>query len=167
MQAIDTPQNLLARAVQSPFPRLRTLLEGLDPGAPAIDMTIGEPRHAPPDFVVRILEEKKEGFAKYPPINGIPEMRQAIAQWLERRYRLDGKVDAEKNVHILCGSREGLFSAVAPALDRRAAHPHAAVLIPNPFYQVYIAATLTNGAEPVFLPATAETGSPSPTCSWN
>ncbi len=158
MPPSDTPQNLLARAVQSPFPRLRTMLDGIQPGAPAIDMTIGEPRHTPPDFVVRILDEKKEGFAKYPPINGIPEMRQAIAQWLDRRYRLDGKVDAERNVHILCGSREGLFSAVAPALDRRPAHSRPAVLIPNPFYQVYIAATLTNGAEPVFLPATVETG---------
>jgi aspartate/methionine/tyrosine aminotransferase len=121
-------------------------------------MSIGEPRHAPPDFIVRVLEENRVGFAKYPPINGIPELRQTITDWLGRRYGLGGRVDGERNVHIVCGSREGLFSAIGPALDRRAAHPRPAVLIPNPFYQVYIAATLTACAEPVFLPATAETG---------
>lgn len=151
-------QDKLARAIQSPFPRLRTLLDGMEPGAPAIDMTIGEPRHAPPDFVVKLLDEHRAGFGKYPPINGIPELRQSIASFLDRRYGIGRHIDVEKNVHILCGSREGLFSAVPPAIDRRAAHPRPAVLIPNPFYQVYIAATLTAGAEPIFLPATAETG---------
>lgn len=156
--SIDTPQNTLARAIQSPFPRLRTLLDGLEPGAEPIDMTIGEPRHAPPSFIMEVIARHQASFGKYPPINGIPELRQAIAAWLDRRYRLGRLIDAEKNVHILCGSREGLFSAVPPAIDRRAAHVRPAVLIPNPFYQVYIAAALTAGAEPVFLPATAETG---------
>jgi aspartate/methionine/tyrosine aminotransferase len=154
----DQPQNTLARAVQSPFPRLRALLDGIAPGEAAIDMSIGEPRHAPPDFVVRLIEEHQAGFAKYPPINGIPELRQAIAHWLDRRYGLGSRVDAERNVLIVCGSREGLFSAIGPSLDRRPAHARPAVLIPNPFYQVYIAAALTSGAEPIFLPATAESG---------
>jgi aspartate/methionine/tyrosine aminotransferase len=151
-------QDKLAHAIQSPFPRLRALLEGCEPGAPAIDMTIGEPRHAPPSFVMDILAEHQASFGKYPPINGIPELRQSIAAWLDRRYGIGRLADAERNVHILCGSREGLFSAVPPALDRRAQHARPAVLIPNPFYQVYIAAALTAGADPVFLPATAETG---------
>ncbi|MEZ5926237.1 MAG: aminotransferase class I/II-fold pyridoxal phosphate-dependent enzyme [Hyphomicrobiaceae bacterium] len=154
----DAPQNILARIVQSPFPRLRALLDGMEPGAPAIDMTVGEPRHAPPEFVARVIKEHEAEFAKYPPINGIHELRQSIARWLDQRYGLGGRLDAERNVHILCGSREGLFSAVAPALDRRSAHANPAVLIPNPFYQVYIAAALTCRAEPVFLPATVESG---------
>jgi aspartate/methionine/tyrosine aminotransferase len=51
----------------------------------------------------------------------------------------------------LNGSREGLFSAVFPALARKASVAPPAVLIPNPFYQAYAAAAAASGAEPVFL----------------
>jgi aspartate/methionine/tyrosine aminotransferase len=121
-------------------------------------MTIGEPRHAPPDFLMARLAEKQAEFGRYPPINGIPELREAIADWLIRRYGLDGAIDADRHVHPLSGSREGLFSAVFPAIDRREAVDRPAILMPNPFYQVYLAAALSTGAEPVLLPAMAEHG---------
>ena len=57
----------------------------------------------------------------------------------------------------LNGSREGLFSAIFPALVRKASVARPAVLIPNPFYQAYGAAAAASGAEPIFLPSTAET----------
>lgn len=150
--------DVLARNIQSPFPRLRALLEGIAPGASAIDMTIGEPRHAPPALMMQKLVEASAEFGKYPPIIGTPELRQAIAHWIGRRYGLVGRIDPESHVHPLCGSREGLFSAMFPAIDRRARLEKPAALIPNPFYQAYIAATLAAGAEPIFLPAHRRTG---------
>lgn len=153
------PQDTFARAIQSPFPRLRVLLEGVEPGrTPTIDMTVGEPRHTPPAFFMERLVAAQGEIGKYPPIAGTPELRQAIAAWIGRRYGIEGEIDAENHVVPLCGSREGLFSAVFPALDRREKLVRPAVLIPNPFYQVYIAATLAAGAEPVFLPAAGRTG---------
>jgi N-succinyldiaminopimelate aminotransferase len=145
--------------VVSPFARLSALLQGIEPGAPPIDLSLGEPRALIPAFVGPILQEHLHAFGRYPPIRGIPALRQAIAAWLERRYpTLAGLIDADSQVLPLNGSREGLFSAIFPARARKAATARAAVLVPNPFYQAYAAAAAAADAEPVFLTSSAATG---------
>jgi N-succinyldiaminopimelate aminotransferase len=151
------PETILS-AIQSPFPRLRELLANEKPGGSPIDMTIGEPRHGVPAFAAGIIASHAASFAKYPPIGGVPELRQAIAAWLTLRYGFEpGAVDPERHVLPLCGTREGLVSAVAIAAARKGlARP--AVLMPNPFYQAYYAGALTSGCDPVLLTASAESG---------
>ncbi|MDV7143614.1 aminotransferase class I/II-fold pyridoxal phosphate-dependent enzyme [Tropicimonas sp. TH_r6] len=138
------------------FPRLRKLLSASRPGSEVINMTIGEPRHAMPGFVAEVLAENIDGFAKYPPNEGTPELRGAICDWVSRRYGV--ALDPETQVMALNGTREGLFGAAIAlcAEEKRGQKP--AILVPNPFYQVYAVAALTAGADPVFVPATAETG---------
>ena len=68
------------------FPRLKTLLAGIEPGGPKIPMSIGEPQHAIPDFVPGIMLEHAATLSKYPPNEGIPQLRQAIT--LLRGYGL-------------------------------------------------------------------------------
>lgn len=154
------PFHTLQTLIQSPFARLRALLDGVAPGLPPVDMTIGEPRHGVPAMLGPLLAEKVADYGRYPPIQGTPELRGAIAGWLGRRYpALAGAIDAENHILPLTGSREGLFSAIFPALARRpdlASRP--AILMPNPFYQAYLAAALAAGGDPVFMPAEAETG---------
>lgn len=137
------------------FPRLRTLLAGRRPGGPVADMTIGEPRHEPPAFLAEIIGEHVQAFAKYPPNDGTPELKQAIADWIARRYGVT--VDPTAQVMALNGTREGLFNALIALCPETKNGARPAVLVPNPFYQVYAVAALTVGAEPVFVPATAET----------
>jgi N-succinyldiaminopimelate aminotransferase len=145
-------------AIQSPFQRLRDLLGSEPPGAAPIDMTIGEPRHGFPAFAAGIVAQRSALFGKYPPIAGIAELRQAIAGWLGRRYGLSaGAVDADRHILPLCGTREGLVSALTIAVARKGVD-RAAVLMPNPFYQAYYAAALTSRVEPVLLSASAATG---------
>src|SRR3954464_2991919 len=85
--------------VVSPFARLSALLQGIEPGAPPIDLSLGEPRALIPAFVGPILQEHLHAFGRYPPIRGIPALRQAIAAWLERRYpTLAGLIDADSQV---------------------------------------------------------------------
>jgi N-succinyldiaminopimelate aminotransferase len=145
-------------AIQSPFQRLRELLGHEKPGAPPIDMTIGEPRHGVPRFAAEIIANHWRSFGKYPPIGGILELRRAIADWLVRRYGIEpGLLDAERAILPLCGTREGLVSALSIAVALKG-KSRAAVLMPNPFYQAYYAAALTAGCEPVLLSATAATG---------
>ncbi len=145
-------------AIQSPFPRLRELLGNEEPGASPIDMTIGEPRHGVPRLVAEIIADHWGSFGKYPPIGGIPELRRAIAGWLARRYRLEpGLLDSERHILPLCGTREGLVSALTIAVALKG-NGRAGVLMPNPFYQAYFAAALTAGCEPVLLASTAATG---------
>jgi N-succinyldiaminopimelate aminotransferase len=149
----------LDELVRSPFQRLTLLLEGLAPGAPAIDLSLGEPKAFLPPFLGPTLQQHLSEFGRYPPIRGIPALRQAIAAWIGRRYpTLEGHIDPERHVLPLNGSREGLFSAIFPALARKPHVAAPAVLIPNPFYQAYAAAAAASGAEPIFLPSTAATG---------
>jgi N-succinyldiaminopimelate aminotransferase len=145
--------------VRSPFVRLSALLEGFEPGAPPINLSLGEPRASVPPFVGALLEEHLSAFGRYPPIKGIPVLRQAITGWLGWRYPiLQGEIDAERHVLPLNGSREGLFSAIFPALARRPDIQTPTVLIPNPFYQAYAAAAAASGAAPEFLPCDPATG---------
>jgi aspartate/methionine/tyrosine aminotransferase len=156
--AIQAGLTSLDDLVVSPFARLAELLHGIAPGAPPIDLSLGEPRALIPSFLGPTLEQHLSEFGRYPPIRGIPALRQAIAVWLSRRYpTLAAQVDAEAEVLPLNGSREGLFSAVFPALARKASIARPAVLIPNPFYQAYAAAAAASGAEPVFLDSAGAT----------
>lgn len=137
------------------FPRLRELLDGVTPGGDTLRMTIGEPRHAFPDFVSDIIAKNKDGFGKYPNNDGGSELLGAIKDWLARRF---GVTLSEDQIMALNGTREGLFSSVVALCPERKNGKQPLVLMPNPFYQVYAVAALTVGAKPVFLPATKETG---------
>jgi N-succinyldiaminopimelate aminotransferase len=144
--------------VASPFARLTALLDAVEPGGPPIDLSLGEPRALIPSFLGPTLQRHLCEFGRYPPIRGIPVLRQAIADWLGRRYpALAGYIDADTQVLPLNGSREGLFSAIFPALARKDSVKRPAVLIPNPFYQAYAAAAAASGAEPIFLESGAAT----------
>jgi len=138
------------------FPRLRALLADHQPGGPEIAMSIGEPRHAFPNFVPEVLAEYAHEFAKYPPNEGAPELRQAISGWLKTRYGVEKNPDAE--VFALNGTREGLFNAcIALCPESKNGNPPK-VLIPNPFYQVYAVAAAVINADPVFVPSPAADG---------
>lgn len=146
-------------AIASPFQRLAALLAGIEPGRPAIDLTVGEPKHGVPDFVAPVLAAETAGFGKYPPIRGTDAFRAAVAGWFERRYGLKTPLDRAAGVLPLNGSREGLFFAAVEAVRAAGRKPgRPAVLLPNPFYQVYAAGAEAAGAEPVMLPAGPETG---------
>ncbi|MBH0237943.1 aminotransferase class I/II-fold pyridoxal phosphate-dependent enzyme [Methylobrevis albus] len=147
--------------IASPFQRYAALIAGMAPGAPAIDLTIGEPRHAVPEFVAPVLAAANADFGRYPPIRGTDAFRAAVADWLGRRYGLATPIDPAAGVLPLNGSRDGLFSGVIHAAHRAAGRlggRRPAVLIPNPFYAVYAAAAEIAGAEPVMVPATAAGG---------
>ena len=137
------------------FPRLRRLLDGIAPGGDPITMTIGEPRHPMPAFLGQTLAENLDGFALYPPNEGAPELMSAISAWLQHRY---GVSIPQDRLIALNGTREGLFNACLALCPEAKNGQRPVVLMPNPFYQVYAAAALAVGAEPVYVPATAATG---------
>lgn len=138
------------------FPRLRALLDGHSPGGEVMHMTIGEPRHDFPPAVVEAIAAHAPEFSRYPPNEGTPELLTVIATWLARRY--GAAVDPATQLMVLNGTREGLFNTCLALCPETKAGKRPAVLMPNPFYQVYAVAALTAGADPVYVPATAETG---------
>lgn len=135
------------------FPRLRTLLDHHTPGGDVVHMTIGEPKHAFPEWVSGIIAENVAGFNKYPPNDGSPELLGSIADWMKRRF--DADVDADTQVMALNGTREGLYNASMALCPETKNGAQPLVLTPNPFYQVYMVAAISVGAKPHFVNATS------------
>ncbi len=138
------------------FPRLRSLLDAHAPGGEVLHMTIGEPGHDFPRWIVDIIADNADGFGNYPTNEGAPGLRRAICDWVQRRYNVT--LDADGQVMALNGTREGLYNAMMALCPEFKGGKQPVVLVPNPFYQVYAVAALSVGAEVVFLPATRETG---------
>jgi N-succinyldiaminopimelate aminotransferase len=146
---------LLQRLLPYPFERLRALLAGSSPPPlPAIDLSIGEPKHATPALLLQALAAALPSLSSYPRTAGSDELRAALAGWLERRFGLP-RLDPNTHVLPVCGSREALFAFAQAVLDPRG---QPVVLIPNPGYQIYEGATLMAGGEPCFLPVTRQGG---------
>lgn len=136
-----------------PFERLNALLGGLtpNPAHPRVALSIGEPKHAAPDFVLAVLADAaglRRSLATYPPTRGSDELRTAIAAWIQRRFGV--AMDADTEVLPVNGTREALFSFGQAVLSGR---PGGRVLMPNPFYQIYEGAALLRGAKPYYMPA--------------
>ncbi len=139
---------LLSKLHPYPFERLRELTQAITPN-PAyrpISLGIGEPRHPAPELVHRALMEGMAGLSIYPPTRGEPALRQACAAWVQRRYGV--ALNADTQVLPVCGSREALFALAQTVVD--ASRPGAAVVCPNPFYQIYEGAAILAGATPVY-----------------
>jgi N-succinyldiaminopimelate aminotransferase len=137
-----------------PFERLARLKAGITPPAQlaGIAMSIGEPQHTPPAFLLEELRRHLDRLGSYPATAGLPELRAACAGWLTRRYRLTaGSVNADTMVLPVNGTREGLFAFVQAAVDGARAP---LIAMPNPFYQIYEGAALLAGAQPFLLDTT-------------
>src|SRR2546430_1106653 len=137
-----------------PFERLARLKAGIT--APAqlapIAMSIGEPQHRPPAFLLEVLRRHLDRLGSYPATAGLPELRAACAGWLTRRYGLTaGSVDADTMVLPVNGTREGLFAFVQAAVDGA---PAPLVAMAKPFFQIYEGAALLAGARPFLLDTT-------------
>ena len=133
-----------------PFQKLSALLAGIKPKASLrpISLSIGEPKHATPQFIRDVLIEQLGGLSSYPATAGGEPLRKAIAAWIERRYGIE-KIDPVTQVLPVNGSREALFAFAQAVIDRSRNRP--AVVAPNPFYQIYEGAIILAGAEPHFL----------------
>jgi aspartate/methionine/tyrosine aminotransferase len=155
----QTSAQAAAENSRSPFVRLTDLIAGIEPGKPAINLSVGEPQHAIPDFVGPVVAAHLAEYGRYPANKGLEPFRKAVAAWLGRRYKLAQAVNPETEVLVLNGTREGLFLGALAAKRYVGSRPGTpAVLIPNPFYAANSAGALAADCEPVYLPATRESG---------
>jgi N-succinyldiaminopimelate aminotransferase len=135
-----------------PFERLRALFAGVTPpaGLPGIRLSIGEPQHATPQVVRDALAGALDDLSSYPATAGSDRLREAIASWCTKRWKLP-PLDPARDVLPVNGSREALF-AFAQAVIDTTAHETPIVVMPNPFYQIYEGAARLAGAEPRYVP---------------
>ncbi|MDQ6618285.1 MAG: succinyldiaminopimelate transaminase [Pseudomonadota bacterium] len=147
----------LERLHAYPFERLRKAFAPLQPnaGLRPINLSIGEPKHPTPPFIIDALRAATQGLANYPTTAGSIELREAIAAWLRRRHGLEA-LDAHTQVLPVLGSREALFAFAQTVVDP--SRPGATVLMSNPFYQIYEGAALLAGARTYCVNASALNG---------
>ncbi|MFL6570653.1 MAG: succinyldiaminopimelate transaminase [Burkholderiales bacterium] len=139
---------LLEKLQPYPFEKLRRLLDGVvgNEKLQPINLQIGEPKHPTPELVTSALVRALDGLSVYPLTAGLPELREAIAGWLARRYAIP-KPDAATQVLPVNGTREALFAFAQTILSPG---EKAKVVCPNPFYQIYEGAAILGGATPVY-----------------
>ena len=138
-----------------PFEKLAKLKAGVAENLALrhIPLSIGEPRHAPPAFVLDKLVENLATVAQYPLTKGSDALREAIVQWLSNRFQLQNSaIDQAKHVIPVNGTREALFAFAQAVIDPS---KNPLVLAPNPFYQIYEGAAILAGAEIQYLNTTA------------
>ena len=121
---------------------------------PHIALSIGEPKHASPEFVKQAMIDNMDRLANYPTTKGLPELREAIAHWAKQRFSLN-TLDSETQVLPVNGTREAIFAFTQAVVEEK---PGALVVSPNPFYQIYEGAAYLAGAEPHYLPCLEENG---------
>nr|MCH9638196.1 aminotransferase class I/II-fold pyridoxal phosphate-dependent enzyme [Betaproteobacteria bacterium] len=133
-----------------PFQKLRKLFEGVtcNPAHDPINLHIGEPKHATPDFIRQTMIDNLDGLSNYPTTAGTLTLRSSIAAWIARRFQLPS-INPETEVIPINGSREGLFSFAQMIIDSKS--QGSVVVCPNPFYQIYEGAALLAGATPQFI----------------
>jgi succinyldiaminopimelate transaminase len=121
-------------------------------GVELIDFGMGDPIEPTPKFIQRALVEALPLTSGYPRAAGLPELREAIAGWLARRF--DAQVDPERELIPTYGSKEAIFLFPLVACSRE----KDVVVIPEPAYPVYERGAQFAGAEPHFVPLREEHG---------
>jgi N-succinyldiaminopimelate aminotransferase len=140
-----------------PFQKLRELFHGTTPNAKyaPVNLSIGEPKHATPAFITQALTDNLAGLANYPTTQGSDALRQSIADWIARRYKVPAP-DIARQILPVNGSREALFAFAQAVIDTNRTQP--VVISPNPFYQIYEGAAYLAGATPYYLNTLPENG---------
>ena len=143
---------VLSELAQYPFARLDDWkAEAAASGIELIDFGMGDPREVTPAFIREALAASIEPVSSYPRATGLPELRQAISSWVDRRFGVS--VDPATEIVPTLGSKEAIFSFAQIALgDKRM------VAIPEPAYPVYERGALFAGGSVVTLPLKEENG---------
>ena len=143
---------VLADLAQYPFARLDDWkAEAKGRGIDLIDFGMGDPREVTPPFIREALLASVDEVSSYPRATGLPELRNAVADWIGRRFGVD--VDPDSEIVPTLGSKEAIFSFAQVALgDKRL------VAIPEPAYPVYERGALFAGGEVARVPLSESTG---------
>jgi LL-diaminopimelate aminotransferase len=120
-------------------------------GEDIVDFGIGDPDIPTPSPIIdRLCKAAKDpANHRYPESEGLPELRQAIANWYQKRFGVE--LDPDKEVLPLIGSKEGIFHIAFCFIDYKDV-----ALIPDPSYPVYPVSTTLAGGSPYYLPLTEE-----------
>jgi aspartate aminotransferase len=120
-------------------------------GQDIIALTTGEPDFETPQHVKRaVADALARNETKYPPIDGIPELKEAVCRKFRRENSLDYNTD---QIMVGAGSKQILFSALMTTIG-----PGDEAIVPAPYWISYLDMVLVSDGKPVEVPCTAENG---------
>jgi len=144
----------LAKRIESLPPYLfveisRKIAEKRAKGEDVISFGIGDPDIPTPSHIIdKLCQAAREPVNhRYPESEGLPELRQAIAEWYQKRFGVS--LNPEKEVLPLIGAKEGIAHIALCFID-----PGDIALVPDPGYPVYSIGTMLTGGQPYYLPLT-------------
>lgn len=154
--ASSLPSNpRLSEFEEYPFTRLDGVRARLrERGVEPIDLTIGDPREPTPEFIRRALIDAVPERSSYPTVAGRPELRRAIAGWVERRFGV--RLDPECHLLPSTGSKEAIYHLALVLVDPDGLRKR--VVIPVPAYPVYARGARLAGGIPTPLALEARHG---------
>jgi succinyldiaminopimelate transaminase len=143
---------VLAELAQYPFARLDDWkADARARGIDLLDFGMGDPRERTPSFIREALLASVDEVSSYPRAPGLPELRDAVAVWLDRRFAVS--VDPDAEIVPTLGSKEAIFSFAQVALGERRL-----VAVPEPAYPVYERGVLFAGGGVVTVPLREQSG---------
>ncbi|MFA5146300.1 MAG: LL-diaminopimelate aminotransferase [Candidatus Omnitrophota bacterium] len=118
-----------------------------DEGRDVIDLGIGDPDIPTPRFIIDALQKaaRDPRTHRYALDQGMPEFRQAVANWYRKRFGVS--MDIEREIHPLIGSKEGIAHIPLAFVN-----PGDTVLVPDPCYPPYRSGTIFAGGDVVPMP---------------
>lgn len=120
-------------------------------GRSVIHLEIGEPDFATPPHIVEAAKQALDaGFTHYGPTQGLPELRQAIAEYLSRTRGINAD---PSRVCVVPGGKPIMFFTLLALLD-----PGDEVIYPNPSFPIYESMIRFTGATPVPIPLLEDRG---------
>ncbi|SDW81439.1 Aspartate/methionine/tyrosine aminotransferase [Pseudomonas syringae] len=135
------------------FARLQGLLDDLPPapGLPVIALHLGESRLGDPTSLLEPLSELDD-WTRYPPLAATTQLREAYSHWLQRRFGIVASLGNSIAIEPTPGTKQAVATCIGLAVTRARARGVATpvVVLPNPFYPTYVAATEAAGARAVF-----------------
>jgi len=142
----------IARRIENLSPYLfvgitKKIAEKKAKGEEVISFGIGDPDiPTPPHIIERLCQAAHDpANHRYPESDSLPQLRQAVAEWYERRFGISFNADTE--VLPLIGAKEGIAHAAFCFID-----PGDIALVPDPGYPVYSVGTMLAGGEPYYMP---------------
>lgn len=132
---------------------IRKIAEKKARGEEIISFAIGDPDiPTPPHIIERLCEAARDpANHRYPDVDGLPELRRAMAGWYQKRFGVS--LDPDKEILPLIGSKEGIANMATCFMD-----PGDIALVPDPGYPTYAMSTLLASGRPYYLPLKAERG---------
>jgi aspartate aminotransferase len=120
-------------------------------GRDIISLGIGQPDFRTPDFIVEAaIKALRDGHHGYTPANGIPQLREAVAADLHKRFKVEVSPDS---VMIMPGGKPTMFMSILMFGE-----PGVEIMYPDPGFPIYRSMIEFTGAKPIPVPIREENG---------